>query len=178
MRPGTQLAPEHVMVEKLGVARATVREALRLLELQGALKIKAGPGGGPVVDVPGPEHLASVLSLQLEFADASLRSVIEARKTIYPVLAAGAAVTATREDIESLHESIRRMHEAVDEDEILIEELRRFQELVAVASGNTVLALLVNALHRMSDSAGIVYDARQRRANVRGSSRQAGRQRC
>jgi DNA-binding FadR family transcriptional regulator len=52
LRPGTQLAAEHRMVEDLGVARATVREALRFLELQGALRIKAGPGGGPVVRAP------------------------------------------------------------------------------------------------------------------------------
>ena len=84
MRPGTKLASEHTMVEKLGVARATVREALRFLELQGALRIKAGPGGGPVVSAPGADHLASVLSLHLQFADASFRSVVEARRSIYP----------------------------------------------------------------------------------------------
>ncbi len=74
LRPGTQLDPEHRMVDDLGVARATVREALRFLELQGALRIKAGPGGGPVVSVPGADHLASVLSLHLQFADASFSS--------------------------------------------------------------------------------------------------------
>ena len=31
------------MIQEFGVARATVREALRFLELQGALRIKAGP---------------------------------------------------------------------------------------------------------------------------------------
>ena len=77
------------MVEELGVARATVREALRFLELQGALRIKAGPGGGPVVSAPGADDLASVLSLHLQFADASFRSVVEARCSIYPVDAAG-----------------------------------------------------------------------------------------
>ena len=91
LRPGTTLVAEHRMVEKLGVARATVREALRFLELQGALRIKAGPGGGPVVSVPGADHLASVLSLHLQFAEASFRSVVDARCSIYPVLAAEAA---------------------------------------------------------------------------------------
>ena len=76
LRPGTQLDAEHRMVEEFGVARATVREALRFLELQGALRIKAGPGGGPVVSAPGADHLASVLSLHLQFADASFRSVV------------------------------------------------------------------------------------------------------
>jgi len=169
LRPGTQLASEHRMVEKLGVGRATVREALRFLELQGALRIKAGPGGGPVVSVPGPDHLASVLSLQLQFADASFSSVIDARRAIYPVLAAEAAANASHQDIETLHQSIARMRTLVDDSELLTEELRRFQDLVAVASGNTVLGLLVHGLHRMSEDFGAELDEPQCRAAVRGS---------
>ena len=107
LRPGTKLDAEHRMVEGLGVARATVREALRFLELQGALRIKAGPGGGPVVSVPGADHLASVLSLHLQFGDASFRSVVDARCSIYPVLAAEAAENASREDVLTLQEKHR-----------------------------------------------------------------------
>jgi GntR family transcriptional repressor for pyruvate dehydrogenase complex len=168
LRPGTKLASEHTMVEKMGVARATVREALRFLELQGALRIKAGPGGGPVVSVPGADHLASVLSLQLQFADASFRSVLEARRSVYPVLAAEAAANASHQDIETLNQCIARMRSVIGDSALLIEELRRFQDLVATASGNTVLGLLVNALHRMSEGSGIEYDEPQRRASVRG----------
>ena len=94
LQPGAQLASEHRMVEEFGVSRATVREALRFLELQGALRIKARPGGGPVVSVPGGDHLASVLSLHLQFADASFSSVVDARRAIYPVLASQAAENA------------------------------------------------------------------------------------
>jgi len=167
--PGTKLESEHQMVETLGVARATVREALRFLELQGALRIKAGPGGGPIVSVPGPDHLASVLSLQLQFADASFRSVLESRKEVYPVLAALAAQNATADDVASLHESIGRMRACIDDSDLLIAELRRFHDLIAVASRNRVLGLLVDALHRMSESSGVDYDPKQRRAAIRAS---------
>jgi GntR family transcriptional repressor for pyruvate dehydrogenase complex len=167
LRPGTKLASEHLMIEKLGVARATVREALRFLELQGALRIKAGPGGGPVVNVPGPEHLASVLSLQLQFSDASFQSVHDARRAIYPVLAGQAADNATQQDVETLHQSLTRMRSHSDDSEFLTEELRRFHDIVAVASNNRVLGLLVGALHRMSEGSGVDYDAPQRRAAIR-----------
>lgn len=170
LRPGTKLASEHRMVEELGVARATVREALRFLELQGALRIKAGPGGGPVVSVPSADHLASVLSLQLQFADASFRSVVDTRKAIYPVLAALAAQNATHEDIATLTQSVDRMRTVVGDSHLLTLELKRFHGLVAVASRNTALGLLVNALHRMSENSGVDYDAKQRTAAVRGSA--------
>ncbi|MBW2290902.1 MAG: FadR family transcriptional regulator [Deltaproteobacteria bacterium] len=164
LRPGAQLFSEHIMVEKYGVARATIREALRFLELQGALRIKAGPGGGPVVSVPGAGHLASVLSLHLQFADASFSSVIDARRSIYPLLAYQAAENARRDDIATLQESIARMHAGVRDLDLFTEEARRFMSLVATASGNRVLAILVDALHRMSEGVGAEWDAKQRRA--------------
>ena len=158
------------MVEEFRVSRATVREALRFLELQGALRIKAGPGGGPVVSVPGAEHLASVLSLHLQFADASFRSVVDARIAIYPVLAAQAAENASREDVVALRESIARMNAGAHDAELFREEARRFMSLVAAASRNRVLALLVGALHRMSEGAG-AWDERQRRSALRSYER-------
>ena len=164
--PGAKLDAEHRMVEDLGVARATVREALRFLELQGALRIKAGPGGGPVVSVPGAEHLASVLSLHLQFAGASFRSVVDARCSIYPVLAAEAAERASREDVLALQGSIARMHAGVADPDLFTDEARRFMSLVATASRNPVLALLVNALHRMSEGIG-EWDERERRSALR-----------
>lgn len=163
LRPGTKLDAEHRMVEDLGVARGTVREALRFLELQGALRIKAGPGGGPVVSVPGADHLASLLSLHLQFADASFRSVVDARCSIYPVLAAEAAQNASREDVAALQESVARLHAGVADPKLFTEEARRFMHLLAAASGNRVLALLVDALHRMSEGTG-AWDDRQRRS--------------
>ncbi len=166
LRPGTRLAAEHRMVEDLGVARATVREALRFLELQGALRIKAGPGGGPVVSVPGADHLASLLSLHLQFAGATFQAVVDARRSIYPVLAAEAAERAGGEDVLALRAGVARLRAGVHDPEFFIEEARRFMSLLGTAARNPVLALLVDALHRMSEGTG-EWDERQRWAAVR-----------
>ncbi len=170
LRPGTRLDPEHVMVEKQGVARGTVREALRFLELHGTVKVRPGPRGGPVVTVPQLDHLVSALSLQLQFADATFRSVLEARRSIYPVLVAEAAENATDDDIAALRASLDRLDDALHSSEATTREARQFYELVAVASKNLVLGLLVNALHQMSD-AGIDYHREQREANLKQSGR-------
>lgn len=167
LRPGTRLESEHRMVETLGVARATVREALRFLELQGALRIMAGPGGGPVVSVPNSDHLASVLSLHLQFTDASFSSVVDARAAIYPVLAAQAATNASAQDIVTLHESIAKMHEGLRDSELFREEARRFMSLLATASSNRVLSILVDALHTMSGETGAGWDEKLRRSALR-----------
>lgn len=171
LRPGTKLDPEHVMIQKFGVARATIREALRFLELQGALRIKAGPGGGPVVSVPDIDHLTSAISLQLQFANATFQSVLDARRSIYPVLVGEAAQQATHQDIAALRQCVQRLHEATNDSTATSREARRFYEMVAAASKNLVLGFMVNALHRMSQGSGIEYDQVHREANARNSER-------
>jgi len=171
LRPGSKLEPEHIMVEKQGAARATVREALRFLEFQGALRIKAGPGGGPIVNVPGLDHLTSALSLQLQFANATFRSVLDARKAIYPTLAAEAAQNATHQDIAELHESLARLRDVLGDSQASIREARYFYELVAAGSKNLVLGFLVNALHRMSEHSNVEYDENHWRAHLRHSEK-------
>lgn len=171
LRPGAKLDPEHVMVQNYGVARATVREALRFLELQGALRIKAGPGGGPVVNVPDSDHLTSAISLQLQFANATFESVLKARRSIYPVLVAEAAQNATHQDIAALRQCVERLKAAISSSDQTSTEARQFYELMAAASKNLVLGFLVNALHRMSQGSGIEYDLDQRRASAHNSER-------
>jgi len=168
---GTKLDPEHVMIEKQGASRATVREALRLLELQGALTMKAGPGGGPVVSIPGVDHLAGALSLQLQFANATFRTVLEARRSVYPILVAEAAENATIEDIQALKASLQRLYDATEDSDAAAREARHFYELVAVASKNLVLGFLVNALHHLSENSGIDYDMQHRQASARQADR-------
>lgn len=171
LAPGTKLDSEHVMIEKQGASRATVREALRYLELQGALQMKAGPGGGPVVSVPSVDHLAAALSLQLQFANATLRAVLQARRSIYPVLVAEAAVHATEEDIKALKASVDALYEVVADPAAATREARHFYELVAAASKNLVLGFLVNTLHHLSDNSGIEYDLEHRQASARQASK-------
>jgi len=169
LRPGTKLDPEHVMIQKFGVSRATVREALRFLELQGTLRIKAGPGGGPVVSVPDTDNLTSAISLQLQFANASFKAILDARRSVYSSLVAEAADNANHQDLVALRNCVDLLEEVVDDPDLHTREARRFYELIAVASKNLVLGFLVNALHRMSQHSGIVFDLEHRRAHAKNS---------
>src|ERR1700757_4882702 len=51
----TALPPERELVNQTRMSRATVREALRILEVQGLVRIKTGRAGGAYVDRPGQD---------------------------------------------------------------------------------------------------------------------------
>ena len=46
LAPGSMLPPESAMLERFDIGRGSLREALRILEVNGLITIKTGPGGG------------------------------------------------------------------------------------------------------------------------------------
>ena len=64
------------MVEQYGVSRTSLREALRLLEVQGLISLKPGPGGGPVVGTVEPAHLARTAALYFHLGGATYADVM------------------------------------------------------------------------------------------------------
>ena len=68
---GDNLPAETAMLQQYGVSRETLREALRLLEVQGLISIRRGPGGGPIVGVVDPANLGRVSTLYYHLAGAT-----------------------------------------------------------------------------------------------------------
>jgi GntR family transcriptional repressor for pyruvate dehydrogenase complex len=71
LQTGDRLPLEAAMVDEYGVSRTSVREALRLLEVQGLISLKPGPGGGPVVGSVEPAHLARTAALYFHLGGAT-----------------------------------------------------------------------------------------------------------
>ena len=168
LKAGDKLLSEQKMVERYGVARGSLREALRYLELQGVLRIKSGPGGGPLIQIPDGRHFASTLALMLQFVGARFRTIIETRWVVEPGIAALAAERAGADDIAALRACVAAMRAALADGRRFAEETRRFHDLLAYASGNPLFRFLVPALHWISVGAGVEYSAVERKRILRG----------
>jgi GntR family transcriptional regulator, transcriptional repressor for pyruvate dehydrogenase complex len=132
-------ATEAELLERFDVSRPTLREGISILETQGVLERRPGPGGGLVIRRPSLDLLAHGLSIYLRFNDVPFVAVLKAREVIEPALAAEAATRGTDKDFQEMAESIERM-QAQDEDQAaFIAENRVFHSIVARASGNQVL---------------------------------------
>jgi GntR family transcriptional repressor for pyruvate dehydrogenase complex len=154
LMPGDRLAAEHEIITQLGVARGSVREALRLLESQGAVGLLRGAGGGATISMPRPEQLASSIALALQLNGGQLRTVIEARNVIAPTMAALAAQRATPENVKDLQDCVAVLQRSIRNSETFHFENRRFHDIIAVASGNVLLAVLMPSLSWMSAAIG------------------------
>jgi len=142
LRPGDQLPTERALAEQLQVSRASVREALRSLELLGAVETRAG--GGTFVRRAAAGDLARPLAGLIRRGH-PIADVIEVRGLIEPALAAAAAERATREELAELRAILLEQERKVDRGESYAEEDTRFHELVGQAAGNEILVTMLAA---------------------------------
>ena len=96
LRPGDSLESEAVMLERYGVSRESLREGLRLLEVQGLIAIRRGPGGGPVVGTVDPTNLGRVEALFFNLAGATYEELFDAWVLAETTLAERAARVADK----------------------------------------------------------------------------------
>ena len=172
-RRGDMLPPEQEMLSRYGVARATLREALRFLELQGVIRLKPGPGGGPLVCDPMPESFASTMALILQFLGAHYRALIEVRQALGPSTAARAAERATAGQISQMAASLDRLEKLKSDSPEYVEEHRRFHDLLAVSTGNPLIAFLTVSLHQITNASalGITYTPNEREYQLKAYQR-------
>ena len=100
--PGTILPAEALMCATYGVGRPTLREALRILEVNGLIAMKPGPGGGPQVLDPSPAALARMSTLHFQALGVRMKDLALARASIEGTLAALAAESADAEGLARL----------------------------------------------------------------------------
>jgi GntR family transcriptional regulator, transcriptional repressor for pyruvate dehydrogenase complex len=141
LEPGDLLPPESVMLAQYHVGRASLREALRLLEAQGMITLKPGPGGGPVVGDVHAANLGRTASLYFRVAGATYRELIEAVLTMDPWLAELAALRA--DSVEAKRRLVAAMEAtfaARGDHEAMMRVGPGFHQTIYELSGNPVLS--------------------------------------
>ncbi|MDA4108132.1 FadR/GntR family transcriptional regulator [Mycolicibacterium holsaticum] len=155
LTPGCPLPTEQAMAAQFGVGRASIREALRVLELQGIIEIRRGNGGGPVVGRRGPQRFGETMTMHLQLACATMRDVNEAMIQLEPLSAERAAQrvhdgSADPAAIAAVVEESRRGMARVTEQNLssqdYVDSGSRFHLLVRDVDPNPVLDLLTESV--------------------------------
>jgi GntR family transcriptional repressor for pyruvate dehydrogenase complex len=146
VKPGSRLPNEATMLERFQVGRASLREALRILEIYGLIVIQPGPGGGPVVSAIDAKSVARSFSLYLNFAGATILELQEARREIEPIMARTAASERDPEAMKRLEAALMAEASVPPEGVAYIDAANNFHAVLATLTSNTVLNLLSTAL--------------------------------
>jgi GntR family transcriptional repressor for pyruvate dehydrogenase complex len=109
LKEGDALPAESELMERFGVSRPTLREAIRVLEMESLLRMRRGSRGGALVTAPDPRVAARAVGVLLQLRGVNLRDIHEARTMIEPMAARQIAET---KNSRSVIETLRQINEA------------------------------------------------------------------
>ncbi|MEO1161031.1 MAG: FCD domain-containing protein [Pseudomonadota bacterium] len=147
--PGDRLPQEPDLIETFAVSKGTIREALKVLETQGLVQTRTGPGGGAfITEMPGGRARA-LLANHFFFKDLSISDIYELRMSLEPELAVELASRLGEPEIAVLRETMV----VYDHPPATIEEEQRqriaeleFHERLAEFSANPLLGFVCSFL--------------------------------
>jgi DNA-binding FadR family transcriptional regulator len=143
--PGQPLPPEREIVERHGVSRTVVREALRVLASKGL--IEARPGYRPIVAKPGYDAAVGAVGsimTQLLGQAGGVRNLFDLRIRMEVSLVRDAALQASSEHLGKMEAALEANQAAIEDSEQFYETDRAFHGILYEVPGNPVLP----AIHR------------------------------
>ncbi|MEV7574115.1 FadR/GntR family transcriptional regulator [Pseudarthrobacter sp. NPDC089323] len=145
---GDQLPGERILAETYGISRASVREAMRLLDAMGVLRSsnRSGPKSGAVIVSEPSAGLSSTLRLHIASKRLPVEEIVEARI----MLETWAARTAAQNDDPAGIQRAKELLEAMDAPDIDAETFHaldaQFHLALSALAGNTVIETIMDSL--------------------------------
>lgn len=148
---GDRLPNEKALMELYGSAKATVREALKILEVEGLITLKTGPKGGAVINQPGMGPASRMLRNFLHFQQLDGKQVYQLRKLLEVELAASVVGRLSENDYQQLEANISACSCCGGEEDHRHQRFLEleFHQLLARACPNPLLAFMCQFLNDM-----------------------------
>jgi GntR family transcriptional repressor for pyruvate dehydrogenase complex len=142
LSPGETLPSERELMRQFGVSRATVREALRVLESRGLVRSRPGSPNGAEVLSFQTKMLRTPLSQLARVEHVSLTDLLQFRMILEGSATYLAALLRTDEQLAEMEQALQAMASSA---EVGLAEFSaadlHFHETVARASGNELLSV-------------------------------------
>ncbi|ERI89658.1 FCD domain protein [Clostridiales bacterium oral taxon 876 str. F0540] len=157
LKKGDKLPPERELVEQLQASRASIREALKALQIIGL--IESRQGGGNYIRESFEGSLFEPLSIMFSLQNSGPEEILELRKIIEVETAALAAKNINDEELIEIKCIIDQIKESYDE-ELNAKLDKELHYKIANASGNFLVVVILTAVSSLVDS--FIKDARKR----------------
>ncbi|MEP7349576.1 MAG: GntR family transcriptional regulator [Sphingorhabdus sp.] len=145
---GTLPAEAHLIAE-FEVSRPTIREAIRILESEGLLRVARGARGGAMIKSPDYEMVARAAGITLQAQGTTIGDLYEMRTLIEPP---AARLVAERNSVEGAR--VLRAH--LETEWALVKDrfaesqaIAEFHRLMLEQSGNQTLIMIAHALQNL-----------------------------
>lgn len=147
LKAGDRLPSEPELIERFAMSKGTIREAMRILEAQGLIKTRTGPGGGGFVHEVSRMRARALLGNYFYFKDLTIADIYQLRRALEPELAASLAGNLPEEVLQQLEDNIARYAtpaKTVEEEREQHIASLRFHALLAEQSENELLGFMID----------------------------------
>lgn len=147
LRPGDRLPGEAELMTRFAMSKGTIREAMRILEAQGLIRTRTGPGGGSFVHEVSLERAKALLGNYFYFNDLTIDDIYALRLALEPELAASLAGNLSEEVLSRLDSTIAeydRPSTSLEEEREQHVNSLRFHAILAEQSANPLLRFMID----------------------------------
>lgn len=144
LEPGRELPSEGALAQDLGVSRLTVREGMRQLSARGLIEVHNGRK--PVVASPNGKGVGDFFRNAIRRDPRALLDLLEVRQALEVHIAVLAARNASRASVGAMQSAIDDMRRTIETPEEFSEADIHFHELLAAATGNQLMTILIEEL--------------------------------
>ena len=145
LKPGDKLPSERAMMDILQRSRPCVREALRMLERGGFIRIVPGSRGAQILE-PNTNGIEQSLSNLMRSKKITTKEMADYRHINDVVMSEWAAKRRTQEDIDAMSALLEKAEQAMDDYLRFVEMDPEFHYLVARAAKNEVACIMTQVL--------------------------------
>ena len=152
LKAGDRLPGEADLIVRFGMAKGTIREAMRILEAQGLVKTRTGPGGGSFVHEVGRQRAKALLGNYFFFKDLTIGDIYQLRLTLEPELAASLAGSLPEDVLQLLEGNIAQYSSpARDLEEERAQHVAslRFHAILAEQATNPLLGFVIDFMVKL-----------------------------
>ncbi len=146
LSPGQRLPPERDLAESFGVARSSLRQALKVLEIMGVISQRVGDG--TYLNSGAAAILGEPMEFLILLDGITFHELMEARLIVEPKLTARAAERATPEDITELRGVLTAMEEAGEDHTRFVAQDLLFHRTIFRIAANRVCGLMFTVVHQ------------------------------
>lgn len=146
LEEGFRLPSEVQIANELHVSRSVVREALRILDVMGYIHVKKGPQGGIFVSSHYHKPISDSFRSLADCGQITVDHLFDVRLQIEPFIIEEAIIHARDDDIEKIALLFKNPSLTMDDAAQLKRTNIDFHLLLAEASGNPVLSILMKSL--------------------------------
>jgi DNA-binding FadR family transcriptional regulator len=147
---GASLGSEEELLARIGVSRPTLRQAVRLLEQQGLIRVRRGPGGGYFAMRPDMNIVIDAVGVYLRSRDAPVEDVITVAQMFNVEVARRAALSgpsAAREHLRAVVDSVSARGLAPDDADGFMADETTLSEAIYALVGSVALDLIIHVFN-------------------------------